>query len=188
MDVEADAYGASASLGAGGGAIGVAYSKVKKNGNTKAFIGSKSTIGSGENTVYDVFIKARTDNVISNNAYAGAAGILSGAGAFTDNEINEDVYAYTDYNSSLELASDLWVTTDENIDVDSDVYGASAGALAVGFSRTNTEIYLDNQAYIGSLTKVRSDDTRVYAASNSQVDGLFSCVFRSSCRSEWSLS
>ncbi len=171
MDVEADAYGASLGMG---GAVGVAYSKVKKTGQTKAFLGSKSVIGDDDKNIKDVFIKSETHNNISNDAYAGAAGIgfVSGAGAFTDNDINEDVYAYTDYNSSITTASDLWITTDGNSDVDSNVYGVAAGnSLAVGFSKVNTDVYLDNQAYIGNLTKVRNDDTRVYAVQNTDVDG-----------------
>jgi len=160
--LETDAIGASVGLGAVGGS----YSRAQSTGTVEASVGNNVAIGKsgvpGEQ-VGSLTIQAIADNSVDSYALAGAAGIVSGAGAAATARNISNVTARTGSGADLDVDGEFVVDAKAAPGTKARSEGVSAGLLAVGASMAVSDTTSGVNAYLGSSNVVNSGSLEVKA-------------------------
>jgi len=183
----------NASVGAG--AVGAVVGVVNKKGSTDAWIGDDTIIGywptpksiegkpiggSEEaiempgteiiekqkiSVVNRLIIEAQTDNKVNATMESASGGVGSASANIFVVNVTDNLNAYTGTGSKLNLY-DLNVLTNGNTAVNANFIAASlAGALAIAASVANSNININNKAYIGENNTISAkNDVSVFAA------------------------
>lgn len=142
-DIEALAAGVEASIG---GAAGASVAIVNKTNDVRAFVadGAKVTADSFEGS-------AKDDVSVDVQAIAGAAGVVSGEGAYAESSIVSKLKSYVG-DAVFKLAEGFRMFTSGSSHGNAGALGVNAGVLSVGASVAKSDIDLDNQAVVdGSI-------------------------------------
>lgn len=153
-DIEALAAGVEASIG---GAAGASVAIVNKTNDVQAFVadGAKVTADSLEGG-------AKDDVEVDVQAIAGAAGIISGEGAYAESSIVSKLKSYVG-DAVLKLADSFKLLTSGSSHGNAEALGVNAGVLSVGASIAKSDIELDNQALVEGGAEISADKVYVGA-------------------------
>ncbi len=153
-DIEALAAGVEASVG---GAAGASVAIVNKTNDVRAFVadGAKVTADSFEGS-------AKDDVSVDVQAIAGAAGVVSGEGAYAESSIVSKLKSYVG-DAVFKLAEGFRMFTSGSSYGNAEALGVNAGVLSVGASIAKSDIELDNQAVVDGSAEIAAADVYVGA-------------------------
>lgn len=153
-DIEALAAGVEASVG---GAAGASVAIVNKTNDVRAFVadGAKVTADSFEGS-------AKDDVSVDVQAIAGAAGVVSGEGAYAESSIVSKLKSYVG-DAVFKLAEGFRMFTSGSSHGNAGALGVNAGVLSVGASVAKSDIDLDNQAVVDGSAEIAAADVYVGA-------------------------
>lgn len=153
-DIEALAAGVEASIG---GAAGASVAIVNKTNDVRAFVadGAKVTADSFEGS-------AKDDVSVDVQAIAGAAGVVSGEGAYAESSIVSKLKSYVG-DAVFKLAEGFRMFTSGSSHGNAGALGVNAGVLSVGASVAKSDIDLDNQAVVDGSAEIAAADVYVGA-------------------------
>ncbi len=153
-DIKALAAGVEASIG---GAAGASVAIVNKTNDVRAFVadGAKVTADSFEGS-------AKDDVSVDVQAIAGAAGVVSGEGAYAESSIVSKLKSYVG-DAVFKLAEGFRMFTSGSSHGNAGALGVNAGVLSVGASVAKSDIDLDNQAVVDGSAEIAAADVYVGA-------------------------
>lgn len=153
-DIEVLAAGVEASVG---GAAGASVAIVNKTNDVRAFVadGAKVTADSFEGS-------AKDDVSVDVQAIAGAAGVVSGEGAYAESSIVSKLKSYVG-DAVFKLAEGFRMFTSGSSHGNAGALGVNAGVLSVGASVAKSDIDLDNQAVVDGSAEIAAADVYVGA-------------------------
>lgn len=153
-DIEALAAGVEASIG---GAAGASVAIVNKTNDVRAFVadGAKVTADSFEGS-------AKDDVSVDVQAIAGAAGVVSGEGAYAESSIVSKLKSYVG-DAVFKLAEGFRMFTSGSSHGNAGALGVNAGVLSVGASVAKSDIDLDNQAVVDGSAEIAAADVYIGA-------------------------
>lgn len=153
-DIEALAAGVEVSIG---GAAGASVAIVNKTNDVRAFVsdGAKVTADSFEGS-------AKDDVSVDVQAIAGAAGVVSGEGAYAESSIVSKLKSYVG-DAVFKLAEGFRMFTSGSSHGNAGALGVNAGVLSVGASVAKSDIDLDNQAVVDGSAEIAAADVYVGA-------------------------
>lgn len=140
-----------------GGAAGASVAIVNKTNDVRAFVadGAKVTADSFEGS-------AKDDVSVDVQAIAGAAGVVSGEGAYAESSIVSKLKSYVG-DAVFKLAEGFRMFTSGSSHGNAGALGVNAGVLSVGASVAKSDIDLDNQAVVDGSAEIAAADVYVGA-------------------------
>ncbi|MCA9197242.1 MAG: hypothetical protein KDA87_06875, partial [Planctomycetales bacterium] len=164
-DANRDITAAGKGASVGGLAAGAAVAEVKVSGSTFAYLGTNNQIGTAGQTVHDVTITANSNLDAKADVLAVAAGIGAGQGNQARTEFTSNVRAYVLNGTVIDVLGDVTVSAVATPQMESNAFGISAGAAAVGVSTAFSHASPDTIATLGNPLNAAVGDIQVTANS-----------------------
>lgn len=167
-ELDAQADGAVMGSAAAGGVVARAY----ETGTTKAYIGDRSQIGTGDgNGVNELSVSA--DATIEANAKtrSAAAGLAAGAGSDAYAKVSPTVEAYTGDSVGIRAFREIDISAKLKPKARAEADGVQAGAVKVGVSKAKAEVFPTVNAYIGENNTIEADFPKITFSGESSLNG-----------------